>query len=146
MLQMTFPCGEIVVKIQCYATLRPLLNYTEFIERAFMLWLYSGKLMNSNEDATSLDPLLLARLYIFEDTHSLPDLRNAALDALETRVDLISRRPFRYQTAPQGSAATTGSKISASSCWIYSNSKCSLRCWIKSLQISWIEMNPQPYD
>lgn len=49
------------------------------IER-FVLWVYTGKLLGSNEEVKDLGQTLLADLYIAGDIYGIPELQNSVMD------------------------------------------------------------------
>ena len=53
----------------------------ETIER-FVLWVYTGKLLEGNEEAGDLTPMRLADIYIVGDIYGIPELQNSAMDCL----------------------------------------------------------------
>ena len=62
----------------------------------FRLWAYGGIILDTNEDIEAVPWDHLIRLYIFADRYDLPDLQNAVMDAINTKVNDTSIIPTGY--------------------------------------------------
>ena len=78
---------------------------SEVIER-FVLWLYTGSPLDSEENVQDLDPRLPVRLYIIGDKYDIPDLRNLALDTLNAWANLNAKTPIDTLPLVYDSTAT----------------------------------------
>ena len=76
------------------------------IER-FVLWVYTGKLLGSNEEPGVLGEIRLADLYIIGDTYGIPELQNSVMDCLVAWMNKINGSiptlilPHVYENTPK---------------------------------------------